>query len=200
MNTLQHASKSAIPITVGHAVCRAPKGGCTVDGRVFKGGQFCLPFDPIDPHGVEALVETKAARVAIHGFTYTVREIPAGECGTVAFEMHRTDTNHTYHVVRNHYGLVTCDCPDYLFRHEGSAGMCKHGSRLVELGMIATPTPIRSTLGVREFYGNVSVLRNATPTRTEYPVRKPYRFEPSPAERAEASQLFADLACCRHFK
>ena len=120
---------------------RAPKGGCTVNGRTFKGGQFCLPFDPANPHGKPAapVIVPAPAKVAITGFTYTVREIPAGECGTVAYRMHRIDTNHTYDVIRNHFGEVTCDCPDYECRRAGTGQMCKHGAKLVELGMIPAP-------------------------------------------------------------
>jgi hypothetical protein len=33
---------------------RAPKGGCTVNGKFYAGGQFCLPYNPADPHGLNA--------------------------------------------------------------------------------------------------------------------------------------------------
>jgi hypothetical protein len=120
---------------------RAPKGGCTVGGKLFKGGQFCLPFDPAHPHGQPAPVVVAPAPVVIpiNGFTYEVREIPAGECGTVAYRMTKRETNNAYDVIRNHFGEVTCDCPDYEFKRAGTGRMCKHGAKLVELGMIPAP-------------------------------------------------------------
>ncbi len=33
---------------------RAPKGGCTVNGKFYAGGQFCLPYNPADPHGLNS--------------------------------------------------------------------------------------------------------------------------------------------------
>ena len=59
-------------------------------------------------------------RVAINGFVYDVSAVDAGECGTSAFELHKLDTNHTYHVIRTHHGAVECDCPDYEARHRGN--------------------------------------------------------------------------------
>jgi hypothetical protein len=136
-----------------------------------------------------------AAEFSIHGFRYAAREIPAGECGTVAFELYRPDTNHHYHVIRDGHGLVACDCPDYLMRREGTGAMCKHGSKLVELGMIPAPSPVLPALGRREsITPSVSVPRDATPDRIEYLAPRPRRFEPSPAEMTEAAQLFADAA------
>jgi hypothetical protein len=148
MTTIDFSIGIVKPITTRYGI-RAPKGGCTVTGRTFKGGQFCYPFDASNPHSqpiaAPAPVVVPAAsptpfKVAINGFTYTVREIDPGECGTVAFRMHRIDTNNTYDVIRNHFGEVTCDCPDYEMRRAGTGQICKHGSRLVELGMIPAPS------------------------------------------------------------
>jgi hypothetical protein len=207
---------------------RAPKGGCTVGGKLFKGGQFCLPFDPENPHGLE--VETTApalepapenprdswpiwtdeerwaiteppgsgldltgfapridgpapVRLSINGFVYAAREIPAGECGSVAFELHRIDTNHHYHDIRDHFGLVTCDCPSYVFTHEGTNGLCKHGRRLVELGMIPAPMPMLTA----------PARRASIPASVSSPAPRHRRFEPSPDEMAEAAQLFGNV-------
>ena len=174
---------------------RAPKGGATspVNDRFYKGGQF-WPARPAGPDIIDLIDEPAPITLAIYGFGYTVRLIDAGECGTVAYEMHRTDTNHTYHVIRTHHGLVKCDCGDYLFRHDGTASTCKHGSALVAKGLMAAPSPILSTVGRRVFLTpTCSVLENATPERIDYPAR-PRRFVPSPAEMAEAAQLFADFA------
>jgi hypothetical protein len=183
----------ARPARIGRE--RAPKGGIEVAGRFYKGGQLlpatasptptanprdswpawtdqrwtiaASPASDIDLTAFAPPVSPPApTKLAIYGFTYTAREIPAGECGSVAFELKKVETNNHYHVIRDHYGLVKCDCPDFLMRHDGTGQMCKHGSRLVELGMVPPPTPIPSTLGRREFLTpSVSVLRNATPDR-----------------------------------
>ena len=119
-------------------VNRAPKGGATspVNGRHYKGGWF-MPMDPapvIPPAPVPVVI-------AIRGFTYEVREIPAGECGTVAYAMRKRETDNRYDVIRNHFGEVTCDCPDYEMRRVGTGSMCKHGRALVQAGYIPAPAP-----------------------------------------------------------
>lgn len=138
--------------------------------------------------------EDAPTKLAINGFTYEAREIPAGECGTVAFEVLKVETNNHYHVIRDAYGLVKCDCPDYLMRHDGTAAMCKHGKALVSMGLVKTPTPIPSTVGRREFITPaVSVYRDNFPERISRPAPKARRFDPSPEEMAEATQLFGEL-------
>lgn len=130
-------------------------------------------------------------KLAIFGFTYTVRPIDPGECGTVAFELYKADTGHHYHVIRDHFGIVACDCPDYLFRREGTGQPCKHGAALVAKGLVPAPSPEPTTLGPRVFLTPaVSVVENATPRRLD----RPRPFEPTPEEQAEAAQMFADLA------
>ena len=157
---------------------RAPKGGCTVAGKIYKGGQFCLPYDPANPHGEPAVeVAPAPVKVAIHGFTYTVKKIPAGECGSVAFEMHRIDTNHTYHVIRDGFGEVTCSCPNFEMRRAGTGVPCKHGRKLIDLGLIVASVPRRET----------------TPAPVAIPAPRRRRFEPAPEEMAEAAQLFGDV-------
>ena len=78
--------------------------------------------------------------------------------------------------------------------------MCKHGRKLVELGLVAAP------LGRVDFITtHVSFLRNATPDRfdypaarpLDYPAARPWRFEPSPEDTAEAAQLLADVSGAR---
>jgi hypothetical protein len=45
-----------------------------------------------------------------------------------------------YDVIRLPSGIVACDCPDYVARHEGNGhGLCKHGRALVALGMLPAP-------------------------------------------------------------
>jgi hypothetical protein len=75
--------------------------------------------------------------IAISDTRYTVDEIPAGECGTKAFRLtKRGGDRATYDVIRRHDDTVACDCPDYLYRHDGTVGLCKHGRALVELGLM----------------------------------------------------------------
>jgi hypothetical protein len=183
---------------------RAPRGGCTVAGKVFKGGQFCLPYDPINPHGVEVeaargldltafasktmTVGPTPAKFSIYGFNYTASEIDPGECGTVAYRLHKIETNNSYDVILNHFGELTCDCPDYVARHEGNGTSCKHGRKLVELGLVPAPTPIPAKAARREFTA-------AAPVATPAPRRR--RFEPSPQEMAEAAQIFAEVTAER---
>lgn len=79
--------------------------------------------------------------VEINDYRYDVDKIDAGEFGTVAFRLTKRSGDHkTYDVIRNHFGIVACDCPDYVSRHDGNGyGMCKHGRMLVELGLMAAP-------------------------------------------------------------
>ncbi len=215
--TLPFAVGIAGPSTSAPARPRAPKGGTLVAGRFYRGGTFLpatanprdewpewtderwtvaeRPASDIDLTAFAPIAPAGPTRFAINGFTYTASEVPAGECGTVAYELHRLDTNHRYHVIRDHYGLVKCDCPDFLFRCDGTGQTCKHGSKLVAMGMVPAPTPVASTLGRREFLGpDFSILRTAEPDRVVYPSRRPRRFEPTPEDMAEAAQLFADVA------
>jgi hypothetical protein len=159
---------------------RAPRGGCTVNGQVFKGGCFCRPYDEANPHELPTVeAKPEPARTTINGFVYTVE--PARihpEVGSVAFRMHKIDTNNTYHVHRDIHGEVVCSCPDFEFKRAGTGSSCKHGRRLVELGMLRATAP-RTT---------EPAPIAATPAR-----RRWYRL--TPEEMAEAAQMFADLAC-----
>ena len=133
MSSIHQAPISVKSSTVTHArhAIRAPRGGCTVEGRVYRGGQFCRPFDPANPHGRPA-EPTRPAGIALNilGANYSAREIPAGECGTIAYAVEKWSTGARYDVIRNHFGEVTCDCPDFEFRRQGTAAMCKHGNAL----------------------------------------------------------------------
>ena len=134
----------------------------------------------------DLVAEPAPAKLAIHGFTYEAREIPAEECGTIAYEFIKVEMNNHYHVIRNHFGEVTCDCPDYVLRRDGTGRMCKHGVGLVEAGLIPAPTAGRGRATLTPTVSNIE----ATPARRR-------RFEPSPDEQAEAAQLFADAAAER---
>jgi hypothetical protein len=166
---------------------RAPRGGVVseVNGRFYKGGRFLPAAPAVEP-----------VKVAITGFVYSVAPVAvAPEIGTVAYELHKLDTGNRYHVVRDGFGLVRCDCPDYEFRRDGTGPLCKHGAALVAKGLVPAPSPVATTLGRREFLtAAVSVLRPAAPDRVESPAPRRGRFAPTPEEMAEAAQMFGDLA------
>jgi hypothetical protein len=42
----------------------------------------------------------------------------------------------TYTVTIGASGIVRCTCPDYVFRHDGSGGSCKHGKAMIQSGHI----------------------------------------------------------------
>jgi len=107
---------------------RAPKGGCTVDGKVYRGGSFCPPYRIDNPHALPA--------VEIKGASYLVRPIPAGECGVSAVRLTKLASHESYDVIRHHDGLVACDCPSYIFTHEGKSTTCKHGMACMVHGLL----------------------------------------------------------------
>src|SRR4051812_23218654 len=98
---------------------RAPKGGCTVNGKAYRGGSFCPPYKVDNPHELPT--------VEIKGADYLVRTIDAGECGVSAVRLTKLSSHESYDVIRRHDGLVACDCPSYVFRYEGTDQTCKHG-------------------------------------------------------------------------
>lgn len=129
MSTLTHPA--AAVQSIRH---RAPRGGVTIAGRFYRGGCFCPPFDPDNPRGL-AVVEIKGA-------DYLVEPIAAGECGCpAAVRLTKRAGGASYDVVRRHDGLVECDCPDYEFRHRGTAGQCKHSRAAVVHGLLIPPAP-----------------------------------------------------------
>lgn len=83
--------------------------------------------------------------IQVSDIRYSVDPIPSGDLGTKAFRLSKHSGDHlSYDVVRQHDGIVACDCPDYERRHRGNGhGMCKHGRALVELGLL--PKPIAPT-------------------------------------------------------
>jgi hypothetical protein len=164
-------------------------------------GEFASPPMAADDEaacGVVVPPKPATVRLSICGFVYQVEPIDVGEFGTVGFKVHKLDTGNHYSIVRDHYGLVRCDCGDYQFRHDGTANLCKHGHALVERGLIPAPAPTHSAVGRREMITpHVSVARDNFPETTSRtapsPLPRPRRFTPSPDEMAEAAQLFGDL-------
>ncbi len=82
-------------------------------------------------------------KTSIQGFVYEITPISAGECGTIAFSMLKTATNNRYDIIRNFFDEVTCDCTSYEFNKSNTDQMCKHGQKLVELGLVAAPVQVQ---------------------------------------------------------
>ncbi len=157
---------------------RAPKGGCVAGGKFYAGGQF---IGNLAVEVEEAQPEPAPVVVGIHGFTYVVEgiAIPA-EIGTHAFEMHKRGTSTSYFLVRDNYGEVRCDCPSFEFRKAGTGEPCKHGKKLIEMGLIPSPTP----RCLPPFKHRAEVTTPAKPAR-------PRRFVPTPEDCREAAMMFA---------
>jgi hypothetical protein len=107
---------------------RAPRGGCTVDGRRYKGGQFCRPYNVDNPHELPT--------VEIRGGLYLVEPLDPGEFGVSAVRITKLAGRRSYDVIRRLDGLVECDCGDYEYRRRGTAEPCKHGAACTELGLL----------------------------------------------------------------
>jgi SWIM zinc finger len=135
------------------------------------------------------------SRTTIFGFSYQITPIRvAAECGTVAFELLKISSQNHYHVIRDNHGEVSCDCPDFEMRKIGTGKPCKHGAKLIELGLIAPSTPNGSTRHNTLGGHNASPIvasRPATTPTTSYPSR-PRRFVPSVQDEADYARMMAD--------
>jgi hypothetical protein len=117
---------------------RAPKGGATVGGKVYRGGSFCLPYQ-IDNHHELPAVEIKGPSGSA---SYLVQAIEAGECGVAAVRLVKLSSGEAYDVLRTHDGLVECSCPDYEFKRRGTDQPCKHGRAAIVNGLLIPPAPV----------------------------------------------------------
>lgn len=80
--------------------------------------------------------------IEINDVRYSIDRTEAGEFGSKSYRLtkHSARDGGTYDVIRQHDGIVACDCPDYESRHRGNGyGMRKHGRAMVELGLLAAP-------------------------------------------------------------
>lgn len=76
--------------------------------------------------------------LTIRGTEYLVRGIPAAAFGatTRAFQLRKAGTATVHHVAETIHGPI-CDCPDFIFRHDGiDPKGCKHIRALRALGLI----------------------------------------------------------------
>jgi hypothetical protein len=76
--------------------------------------------------------------LTIRGDDYRARVLPADRStGVVALvRLRKLDGGEVYHVARHGDGLVTCECADYHFRHEGQGTACKHARALSAAGLL----------------------------------------------------------------
>ena len=183
---------------------RSPRGGIVVAGRQYRGGVF-LP-EAARP-AVEALARVASAHAAaapvvigVAGFAYRLEPLAiAPAVGSVAFSLADLDRNRLHHVHRDVAGQVVCDCGDFTFRRCGTGQPCKHGRRLVELGLIPATTPTVLPPFAARGVGTTDTPSVATTTDLPAAVAgfdrwardrmRPRRFEPGPDEMAEAAAL-----------
>ena len=180
---------SALTVGVVQPVrLRTPAGGLVALGRSYRGGTYL-------PESARPVLEAVAARVAqvalaavveigIGGFAYQVRPVAIDpSVGSDAFHLGDPGLGRSYFVHRDHSEEVLCDCPDFTFRRAGTGKPCKHGRRLVELGLIPSTTS-------RVLPPVASRSMESRPGMAPTPARR-RRFEPTPAEQAEAALMFA---------
>jgi hypothetical protein len=53
----------------------------------------------------------------------------------------RADPDAVYTVARRAGGRITCECPDFVTRHEDHGTLCKHGECCVRMGLLEAPEP-----------------------------------------------------------
>jgi len=92
---------------------RAPRGGCTVAGKFYRGGQFCLPYDPANPHGVRMAAPAPSPRPALD-ITTTDGTITVADpmTGDVDLYWVRTETRGTF-AGRRLVAVLVGDEPEY---------------------------------------------------------------------------------------
>ena len=81
-----------------------------------------------------------SAQIEIQGRMYTVIPYDYEALGS-GFQVIKSGLDdQVYNVIHTDSGMNTCDCPDYLRRHQGNGwGQCKHAKSLVILGLLPTP-------------------------------------------------------------
>lgn len=104
------------------------------------------------PRSVKAGRKPVEARLdlEVNGTAYVVTPIDPGPDNQKAWRLEKlTGDGKVYDVARTVLGLVECDCPDYEARHRGNGlGTCKHGTALVMVGLLDTPTTVGIPTGL----------------------------------------------------
>jgi hypothetical protein len=92
---------------------------------------------PKDPHGTCRLTLT------INGQHYAVKKVECQAAGASrCYELKKPGTaGTTYHIATFPYG-VECDCPDFIYRREGTASECKHIRSMKVFGLIEGPASV----------------------------------------------------------
>src|SRR5207302_638398 len=93
------------------------------------------------PFGV-GLAEPEPTVLEIKARHYEATPLPTVEGTAVVRVGALDDPDATYDVSRGPDGLVACTCGDYTYRHAGTASTCKHGSAVVEAGLLDAPAPV----------------------------------------------------------
>ena len=122
---------------------RAPRGGITLDGVFVPGGRFLPPTAAPALEDLARRASAAAARgpvvIGICGYSYRVEPLAiAPAVGSHAFALVDSERGREYHLHKSIDGEVVCDCGDFAWRKAGTGQPCKHGRRLVELGLIPT--------------------------------------------------------------
>lgn len=82
-----------------------------------------------------SLTESRVV-IEIKNATYAVEAIDPGFAGVAAARVTKLVNGESYDVVLTHDYQVTCECPDWVCRHEGRGTHCKHGKAMVDGGFL----------------------------------------------------------------
>lgn len=122
---------------------RAPKGGCTVGGKVYRGGSFCPPYKVDNPHELPV--------VEVKGSSYLVEPMTPSDGQVSAVRLIKRTTKEGHEVVRLADGSVACTCPAF---HYSNGSMCKHAVHAVANGLVPVapiePAPLPVVVVVPE--------------------------------------------------
>ncbi len=76
-------------------------------------------------------------QITIRGTNYSVTRFDPGPDNTKAYRLEKVGgKGEVYDLARTNEGLIICDCPSYVDTHEGTSSTCKHGTALVEVGLL----------------------------------------------------------------
>jgi SWIM zinc finger len=123
--------------------------------------------------------DTCRLTLTINGVDYAVRRLPSP---APRWSLRR-DGGTRYTVTRTADGTVTCDCPDFAFRHGSGDNGCKHARAVVAAGLIETSPsgPGGRQAGGGVLGGEPSREMSATPRlNDERPSYVPKRGRPEP--------------------
>jgi hypothetical protein len=92
-----------------------------------------------------ATLQQNATTIEIKGAAYAAEVIDPGFAGVAAVRVTRiVNPDRAYDVVLGHDGTASCECADWVCRHQDHGTHCKHIKGVVAAGLLATPAPIPS--------------------------------------------------------